>query len=146
MKISYFLQFILICLLWLSCAEAENVTLLSEKMELEGTFQRISGDEAGPVAEVTILLRSGKWEGNSSRSKYPALCKGSYLVSENTISFENECMWTADFDWTLILNGTYTILQTKTHMIWEKKTGDNNQFLDRYTFLIEDREKLVQSK
>lgn len=145
MKTSYLLQFFFIFSLLLSCAEAENVTIITEKMELEGTFQRITGSEAGPVAEVTLLFHSGKWEGNSSRSKYPALCKGNYTLKENTITFENECMWTADFDWSLILSGTFNIIQTESHMVWEKRIGEgDNQIIDRYTFPLEDLDKLVE--
>lgn len=145
MKIPYTIQLIFLNFFLLSCAEAENVTIITEKMDLEGTFQRVSGDELGPVAEVTILLHSGKWEGNSSRPKYPALCKGTYTLTENSITFENECMWTADFDWSLILSGTFNITQTETHMIWEKVIGEgDNRIIDRYTFPIADRAKLGQ--
>lgn len=141
---SHIVYFILACLFFVSCAEAENVTIMIEKAELEGTFQRISGDNSGPEAEVTIMVNEGRWEGNSSKSRYPALCKGSYTTKDNTITFENECMWTADFDWTLILSGTFEVILTDQHMIWEKRSGSGSeQVIDRYTFPKSDQEKLI---
>ncbi|EOZ98719.1 hypothetical protein A33Q_1373 [Indibacter alkaliphilus LW1] len=117
-----------------SCAEQDSFVVMDEKETLEGTFQRIVDGEAGAISEVTIKLNDGKWEGNSSVSRYPALCKGNYTLEDSKINFENECMWTADFDWTLILNGTFTVLFSDDSMIWEKVTGEVNQVIDRYSF------------
>lgn len=41
--------------------------------------------------------------------KYPALRSGSYLIEKDRILIENDCVWTPEFDHTLILNGEYII-------------------------------------
>ncbi len=53
------------------------------------------------------LQENGDFTGQSSLAKYPAICKGSYQYQQGRLSFSDSCSWTADFDWSLILNGTY---------------------------------------
>ena len=75
-----------------------------------GTFQREPG---GRISQVSLTFSAGKWSGTSQTSKYPALCSGTYEVTNNDkITFTNGCFWTADFDWTLILGGAYDLSAT----------------------------------
>ncbi|MBX2963166.1 MAG: hypothetical protein KF687_11690 [Cyclobacteriaceae bacterium] len=62
-----------------------------------------------PVANITITFSSNKWSGTSDIIKYPALCNGSYSMQEDKVVFQNNCAWTAEFDWSLILSGEYEI-------------------------------------
>jgi hypothetical protein len=71
-----------------------------------GSFNRSGMTD---TARVSISLSETNFEGQSDIQKYPAICRGSYTTSENSISFVDSCAWTADFDWTLILNGTYNL-------------------------------------
>jgi hypothetical protein len=70
-----------------------------------GTFHRTGMD----TTDVTLSFFKNSFEGQSSREKYPAICRGSFDVDDNTITFVDSCTWTADFDWSLILNGTWNI-------------------------------------
>ncbi len=45
-------------------------------------------------------------------------------VKGNNVEFNNECVWTAEFDWTLILSGEFQITSTSTELILERKMGD----------------------
>ena len=58
-------------------------------------------------ADVTLNLNNNTFTGSSVQEKFPAICKGVYSVSETNIYFIDECIWTADFDWTLILSGSW---------------------------------------
>ncbi len=72
-----------------------------------GTFQREPG---GGMSQVNLIFSAGKWNGTSKFSKYPALCSGTYEVTSNDkITFTNACVWTAEFDWTLILGGEFNL-------------------------------------
>ncbi len=75
-----------------------------------GTFQRLI-NTGGQISNVTITFSGNTWTGQSQYPKYPALCKGTYKEkSADSISFENSCPWTAEFDWSLILSGDYKIV------------------------------------
>lgn len=74
----------------------------------KGTFQRLPG---GGLAQVTLTFASGNWSGVSDTRNYPALCKGTYTLSTDSINFANQCVFTADFDGTLILHGGYKKVQ-----------------------------------
>lgn len=72
-----------------------------------GTFQRVTST-GGQIFNVTITFTANNWTGQNQIAKYPALYQGTYKinVTENLI-FENQCPWTAEFDWTLILPKDY---------------------------------------
>lgn len=74
-----------------------------------GTFYRTGGD----TVNVSLLFTETNFSGSSDRPKYPAICSGTFSVnkngSTNTIQFNDACMWTADFDWSLILDGDYEL-------------------------------------
>jgi hypothetical protein len=94
-----------------------------------GTFQRkVSG--TGPISNVTLTFNSGNWTGESQYAKYPALCHGTYITTPGQISFENSCVWTADFDWTLILSFDYKLLVSGNNI--EISRDYNGAFTDIY--------------
>ena len=87
-----------------------------------GTFQREPG---GQIAQVSLAFSGGEWSGTSQIRRYPGLCSGTYSVSgNNKITFTNACVWTADFDWTLILAGDYD-LNTTDNVLEISKQASN---------------------
>jgi hypothetical protein len=94
----------------------------------KGTFLRTAGDL---VAPVTLSFSSGNWSGESAWSTYPALCHGKYkALGTDSINFENRCVWTANFDWTLILHGNYKLVQQGDSLIISKEY--NGHYMDIY--------------
>jgi len=77
-----------------------------------GTFQRELVWSDSDTANITMTITSNQWSGTSDIEKYPALCNGTYSIVGDTIIFENECVWTADFAWNLILVGKYVLKET----------------------------------
>jgi len=75
----------------------------------KGSFQREITWLPTDTSTVTLRFSGNTWSGSSSKPYYPALCKGTYTIIGDTIIFTNECAWTANFDWTLILSGKYKI-------------------------------------
>jgi hypothetical protein len=122
-----------------SCNENAEPTILSQELEgnYSGTFQRFSGETAGEIALVELNFENGNWEGTSSKQKYPALCNGTYKIENQEITFTNACFWTAEFDWTLILSGTYKFEQSQNTLKFERILGTGeNQVRDVYVFSI----------
>src|SRR5688572_19087412 len=88
-----------------SCKKASNS--LIPNGTYKGTFQRQTST-GGQISNVTINFSANTWTGESEIAKYPALCNGTYSANGNdSISFGNNCPWTAEFDWSLILAETY---------------------------------------
>lgn len=91
--------------------QADNHVLLSPGI-YEGTFHRLSLADPDPVvAHVAISFNDGSFSGGSSISRYPAICNGKYSLSGSEVAFTNLCFWTAEFDWSFILAGTFQIMQ-----------------------------------
>lgn len=113
-----------------SCQKSAKTTLLSDG-KYTGTFQRqING--SGQISQVTITLSNGNWIGETETPRYPALCNGTFKIEKgNKINFTNNCVWTADFDWTLILSQEYDLSVNGNTYIFTKNTGNGNK--DIYT-------------
>lgn len=89
-----------------------------------GTFQRNLISGKGQKANIRITFSSGKWNGQSDIANYPALCHGTYKTEGNKVIIENECAFTANFDWSLILSGEYK-LQTEGDTLTITKSVEN---------------------
>ncbi|WP_114936996.1 hypothetical protein [Mucilaginibacter endophyticus] len=101
----YFL--VLIITLGGSCKKNENQAIKLSGT-YAGTFQRkVSG--TGAISDVSLSFSADAWNGESQTVKYPALNHGTFSTTGNKINFKNESVWTAEFDWSLILSGDYDI-------------------------------------
>ena len=94
-----------------------------------GTFQRTGMD----TTDVSIEFFQNTFRGESSRDKYPAICRGSFDLDNNSINLVDSCTWTADFDWSLILNGSYNISfrQDNTLRIWRSNGTVTDEYILR---------------
>ena len=89
-----------------------------------GTFQRTWESGEGQKANISITFSSGKWSGQSDIEHYPALCRGTYEAGNGKLVFSNECIWTADFDWSLILSGEYNFTLIGDSLLFSKHYGN----------------------
>jgi hypothetical protein len=95
-----------------------------------GVFYRTSPNSTWTQSQVSLNLNANSFSGQSADARYPAICHGSWTAGEETIEFSNSCIWTADFDWTLILDGEYNYELNGDHLkIW-KITGDKTDTYD----------------
>ncbi|WP_345006982.1 hypothetical protein [Snuella lapsa] len=86
--------------------------------EYVGTFER-----DGNTSNVTLDFNNGIYSGESEVVKFPAICNGNYSISNNSIQFQNECIWTAEFDWTLILSDEWRYGLSGNTLILSKTNG-----------------------
>ena len=84
-----------------------------------GIFER-----NGNTSNIELNFMNGIYSGESEIEKFPGICNGNYSISNNTIEFENVCVWTAEFDWTLILGENWNYTKENNILIMTKSNGD----------------------
>lgn len=87
-----------------SGCKKENLRI--EDGTYKGTFTVTysSGTQSG---YTTLVLKNGEFSCSGNTNKIPAGGSGTFSSSNSTVTFNDENFWTADFDWNLILSGTY---------------------------------------
>tara|TARA_B110000967_G_C18882613_1_gene561980 strand:- start:1097 stop:1483 length:387 start_codon:yes stop_codon:yes gene_type:complete len=91
--------------------------------EISGAYIGIF-ERNGNTSNIELNFMNGIYSGESEIEKFPAICNGNYLISNNTIEFENVCVWTAEFDWTLILGENWNYTKENNILIMTKSNGD----------------------
>lgn len=114
-----FLFLVLSLLLVTACNKAKENPSSSIEGNYIGNFER-----NGNVSNVQLTLANQKFSGESETARFPAICEGNYSVVNGTITFENTCVWTADFDWSLILSGTWSFNLEENVLTMTKSNGD----------------------
>ena len=94
------------------------------KGSYKGTFQRVSPTGFYPPQQITLHLNDNSFSGESTNARQPAICHGSWEAGGSNINFKNGCVWTADFDWTLILEGDFEYELNGTHLKMWKAIGE----------------------
>ncbi len=89
-----------------------------------GTFER-----NGESTPIQITFNNGSFNGQSSIEKFPAICSGIYTSNGDQITFTNNCIWTADFDWTLILSEEWTFERNQMELTLTKANGDTYRLI-----------------
>ena len=84
-----------------------------------GIFER-----SASISNVELTFNNGTWTGKSQYEKFPALCSGTYSSLGNVMTFENACIWTTEFDATLILAGDWNYTLNGNLLIMTNVYGD----------------------
>lgn len=126
--------FVLGLLFLFSCEDKEQIDRKILDGDYSGTFQRELDWNESDIANITMTFSSNKWTGTSDILKYPALCTGTYSIVGDTIVFQDECIWTAEFDWSLILGGKYLLKQTENTLEFTRdyRSATADTYVDRY--------------
>ena len=104
----------------MSCNKNDDENSQSEiNGEYIGFFER-----NGNTSNIELNFTNGIYSGQSETEKFPAICNGNYSISNNSIEFENVCVWTAEFDWTLILDENWNYTIENNILIMTKSNGD----------------------
>lgn len=102
-----------------SCTENDNASQAEINGEYTGIFER-----NGQTTTVELNFTDETYSGESESEKFPAICNGNYSISDNLIEFENTCVWTVDFDWTLILSDEWNYIIENNVLTITKSNGD----------------------
>lgn len=109
----------------LSCDKNDMMKVRFLNGTYEAVFFRTIHDTPGPTSNVTLTFEDNKFHGSGSIMKYPAICSGNYTLTGNEVVFENLCVWTADFDWSLILSGKFSITKNGNEIILTRQINDD---------------------
>ena len=126
--------FILSLIFLISCDKEEHIDRKLPDGIYVGTFQRDHVAIDTDTANITMTFSSNQWSGSSDIVKYPALCSGTYSIFGDTIIFENECIWTAEFDHSLILGGKYVLKESEDTIEFYRDYGGDPTYtyIDKY--------------
>ncbi|HEX8333978.1 MAG TPA: hypothetical protein VF622_15265 [Segetibacter sp.] len=119
-----------LCILIAAC----NKNLVNASLqngEYKGTFTRMHPTARYVPSNVSLTITGNRFTGTSDKSSFPAICSGSLTKKGNKLKVTNECMFTADFDWTYIFKGDfeYSISGKEIKLIKNYSPG----FYDVYT-------------
>jgi hypothetical protein len=107
------------------CSDSEEPVM---EGSYSGQFNRISTSAQHYPSNVTLKLTDGSFSGTSSVNYFPGICKGSYSVDGTKILFRDSCVWTANFDWSLILNGEFNYTLKGDSLILIKNYHDKGNY------------------
>ena len=109
----------------LSCDKDDVIKVRSLEGTYEGIFYRTTNGTSDQTANVTLTFSGNKFEGSGSIVKYPAICNGTYTLAGNEVEFVNLCVWTAEFDWSYILSGKFTVEKNENEIILTRQINDD---------------------
>lgn len=104
-----FLGLSIACLILLaSCKREDMVKTIGG--DYKGIYYRSYPNTPGVDyihSNVTIHFGDGRYSGTSDVSNFPLLCQGIVAQDASVLTITNTCMFTANLDWTYILDGQY---------------------------------------
>lgn len=100
-----------------------------ERITLKGTFQRNNTTPGPKVAVEFELTASGTYnnKGIGYANRYPVIGRGRVETGVNYITFTDSSFYTADFDWSIILNGKYEAYQEGDSVVFKKNYNNKQQ-------------------
>ena len=93
-------------LLLLGCDKNGEISKPITDGTYSGTFTVTYGSEKN-TGVTTVKFENGKYTCTGNPNRIPAGGSGTYSINGNKITFRDENIWTAEFNWRLILNGEY---------------------------------------
>lgn len=94
--------------------------------EYSGIFYLQEANGSLQSNPVIVTFSGDNYVGSVGSDRIPAGGSGNYLISNDSITFSDINIWTADFDWNLILNGSYSFQKTNSKIILLKGTKGSN--------------------
>ena len=95
------------------------------------------GTISNPV--TVTFIEENVYNCTNNADYYPAGGNGTFEINGSTILFNDIGVWTANFDWNLILNGQYDFSLNKNELIIS--ANKNNVGFYKYELTKEQREK-----
>ncbi|TXN36934.1 hypothetical protein FVB32_01205 [Flagellimonas hymeniacidonis] len=108
----------------LSCGKSNDDFLTTLEGNYEGTFTVEYKNDETFSNPVEVSFSEDQFSSTTGTDRFPAGGNGTYKVENNTIQFTDKNIWTADFDWNLILNGTYNYTINKNTLTLSANKND----------------------
>lgn len=111
---------------WASCSDKLDIAKL--RGSYKGTFyyhDQASSVAPIPSGPVSVTFTENTYLTSSNPNRIPAGGSGVFELGEDSsIKFTDQNMWTADFDWGLILNGNYKYKVKGDSLILQKQAQE----------------------
>lgn len=104
MKTKFLIATIFSIAILLSSCDKDDLNI--KEGTYKGTFTVTYSSET-QSGQTTLELKNGKFSCSGNSNRIPAGGSGTFSSGNNKITFNDENVWTADFDWNLILSGNY---------------------------------------
>ena len=118
---------IVLAFILFSCEKSESANHM-----LSGRYMGIFSRTGMDTSQVSLYFDQNRFEGFSSMANYPAICSGTFSHNDNTVEFVDNCAWPANFDWSLILKGTYNISYSDGSVrLWKTDGAITDEYLLR---------------
>ncbi|HEY4616992.1 MAG TPA: hypothetical protein VIH09_02215 [Flavobacterium sp.] len=104
MKTKFLIATIFSIAILLSSCDKDDLNIKEGTYKGTFTVTYSSGTQTG---QTTLELKNGKFSCSGTSNRIPAGGSGTFSSDNNKITFNDENVWTADFDWNLILSGNY---------------------------------------
>jgi hypothetical protein len=122
--------FLFALILSVGCKKAKNVDILMDG-NYTGVLVVTNSVKSVPLTRpITISLKDGKFNitPNADASLKPSGGKGTYTFKNGIGYFADEGVWTADFDWGMILNGEYDIRSSGADLTLKRRSKPQTDF------------------
>jgi hypothetical protein len=107
-----------------ACNDKDKIDDANLNGTYTGTFTVEYSNGNSYSNSVTVTLNQNQYTCSSGENRKPAGGSGGYYLEGAKIVFLDENLWTADFDWNLILSGAYDLkLNDKSIEISAMKNG-----------------------
>ncbi|MDQ0638129.1 hypothetical protein QF042_001694 [Pedobacter sp. W3I1] len=138
--------FLFALILSLGCKKSTNVDVL-----LDGNYTGVlvitnSIRSVPETRPISISLQNGKFNiapGADTNLK-PSGGKGTYTFKDGIGYFTDEGVWTADFDWNMILNGEYDIRSSAVDLTLRKRFNVKTDFSPATSYATIDYEYILK--
>ena len=111
-----------------SCQKDDSSIIMDGTYKGTFTVTYSSGTQSG---QTSLELKDGKFSCSGNSNRIPAGGSGTFSSDNKKIAFNDENVWTADFDWNLILSGQYDYtFDEKKLMLSADKNGVGNYKYD----------------
>ncbi|OGU75359.1 MAG: hypothetical protein A2V93_09845 [Ignavibacteria bacterium RBG_16_34_14] len=124
--INFLLIVILICFFY-SCAEEEIYSTFEDGV-YEGTFTMVESNNTIHTGKVTFSFIHNKYICIPESQFLPPSGGGNFQISKNILTLEDKVAHTANFDWSLILNGKFNFTYDGKKLILKQNDRINNRY------------------
>ncbi|GAA3970807.1 hypothetical protein [Mucilaginibacter dorajii] len=127
MKTLSLLFFLVACLVIAGCKN-EKVTPQQLQGTYKGSFASVNtasaSDRSGLLGgSAQVVISGNNYQGGSTAVQQS---RGSYVIKDNAITFTDSLVHTANFNWSLLLSGTFKQSTKGDSVVWTKTLGTFN--------------------
>lgn len=138
--------FLFVLILSLGCKKSAYVDILQNGNYTGVLVITNSALSVPAIRPISISLQDGKFNimPSADANLKPSGGKGTYTFKNSIGYFEDAGIWTADFDWNMILNGEYNIRSSGVDLTLKKRFNTKTEFSSATAYATIDYEYILK--